>query len=387
MQLKNKFTLIVFLFCFFSLDVSARQPVWQLSPVTPTTLTVSPNETTFVKYQVQNLSSKPHTLTVQDIPGISSVHVNSEDCGQNFGLSGGGQCILNLEVDGRLLTRPVLGGPVLCEYASGHNMCYRPSSTNVLRITRGELRHVITPETGVSSGGTSVTIAGTGFTGATGVTFGGVQATGFRVVDDTTITAVTPRHAVGPVTVAIQTVLGKMKFYDNYTYILPQIGEQTSGGVIACLGGGLDNLITAIEDNSASIEWGGLNKTTGAQSDTNGRQNTRIIVRIVGDNSGTPYAAQLCDNFEVDSQGNTPCEDPNVCYRDWFLGSKGQNNCLDINKQSLPGFANSIYLSSTEFTNAPADAAWGQSLGLRVQVGGLFKNDTYRVRCVKQFTP
>jgi uncharacterized protein (TIGR03437 family) len=50
----------------------------------------------------------------------------------------------------------------------------------------------ISPASGPVAGGTTVTITGTALTGASSVTFGGVQAQSFSVVNDTTITAVTP---------------------------------------------------------------------------------------------------------------------------------------------------------------------------------------------------
>jgi len=50
----------------------------------------------------------------------------------------------------------------------------------------------ISPSSGRISGGTTVTITGTGLTGTTSVTFSGVNAQSFTVVNDTTITAVTP---------------------------------------------------------------------------------------------------------------------------------------------------------------------------------------------------
>jgi large repetitive protein len=48
------------------------------------------------------------------------------------------------------------------------------------------------PTTGPAAGGTAVTITGTGFTGATLVTFAGVAATNMVVVNATTITCTTP---------------------------------------------------------------------------------------------------------------------------------------------------------------------------------------------------
>lgn len=50
----------------------------------------------------------------------------------------------------------------------------------------------ISPSSGPIAGGTTVTITGSGFTGSTVVTFAGTNATSFAVVNDTTITAVTP---------------------------------------------------------------------------------------------------------------------------------------------------------------------------------------------------
>jgi len=54
----------------------------------------------------------------------------------------------------------------------------------------------VAPNNGPVGGGTSVTITGTGFTGATAVSFGTVAATTFSVTNDTTITATTPQAAV-----------------------------------------------------------------------------------------------------------------------------------------------------------------------------------------------
>src|SRR5262245_34138731 len=62
----------------------------------------------------------------------------------------------------------------------------------------------VTPNTGGVAGGTAVTIAGTGFSEATGVTFGGVAATSVRVVSSTSITCVTPANTAGAKDVVVQ---------------------------------------------------------------------------------------------------------------------------------------------------------------------------------------
>ena len=50
----------------------------------------------------------------------------------------------------------------------------------------------VSPTIGPASGGTSVTITGTGFTGATAVDFGSAPAASFAVNSNTSVSAVTP---------------------------------------------------------------------------------------------------------------------------------------------------------------------------------------------------
>jgi hypothetical protein len=61
----------------------------------------------------------------------------------------------------------------------------------------------IAPATGAMTGGTDVTITGTGFAAGDTVTLGGVAGTNINVTNDTQLTATTPAHAAGVVDVAV----------------------------------------------------------------------------------------------------------------------------------------------------------------------------------------
>ena len=248
----------------------------------------------------------------------------------------------------------------------------------------------VNPSIGPASGGSGVTLTGVGLSGAMGITFGGSAATSVNVVNSTTVTAVTPAHAAGAVDVAITTARGRVMYTQGYTYLPTAVGQSAYGGTIACLNGGLNNLIAASEDNSQQIQWGGYGTTTDATSTTNGATNTTKIVTAVGANGDTHYAAQLCAHYEIDSQGHTPCQSGNTCYNDWFLPAGnnttyvGQLNCLYNNQEVVGGFSRRTqYWSSTE---KDANNAWLQSFdsGSQLYVN---ENDDRHVRCVRAFNP
>jgi large repetitive protein len=83
----------------------------------------------------------------------------------------------------------------------------------------------VSPTSGPLAGGTSVTITGTGLTGATVVDFGSVAATNVVVVSDTQITATSPAGAAGTVNVTVTTPGGVSASSpaDHFAYVLAPV--------------------------------------------------------------------------------------------------------------------------------------------------------------------
>jgi hypothetical protein len=236
---------------------------------------------------------------------------------------------------------------------------------------------LVSPSSGPASGGTGVIVTAEDLTGATSISFGGVTTT-LNIVNSTTVTAVAPAHAEGAVDVVVTTPNGDVTAQQGYTYLATAVGQRASGGTIACLDDtDQDYLIAAVTDNGVDFVWGGFGTTTNASSTTDGATNTAIIIQILGDNGGTPYAAQLCADYEVDSQGNTPCQSGNICYTDWFLPAVLQLQCIYGNRDAVGGFSTTDhYWSSTENDSFEA---WGTYLTI--------KDSPQRVRCVRSFAP
>ncbi|NXY93062.1 IPT/TIG domain-containing protein [Streptomyces sp. BR123] len=109
----------------------------------------------------------------------------------------------------------------------------------------------IAPNNGPTSGGTSVTLTGTGFTGATAVRFAGVPATSFTVNSATQITAVTPAGSAGAAAVTVTTPNGTSA-PGAFFYVAPPVlnsagpaqGPTAGGAVVTLTGSNLLNATT-----------------------------------------------------------------------------------------------------------------------------------------------
>ncbi|WP_433573544.1 IPT/TIG domain-containing protein [Streptomyces sp. CA-251247] len=120
----------------------------------------------------------------------------------------------------------------------------------------------VAPSNGPASGGTSVTLTGTGFTGATTVTFAGVPATSFTVNSATQITAVTPAGSAGAAVVTVTTPGGVSTPDAFFFYAAPPVLNSaspvlgpTAGGVVVTLTG--SSLL-----NASAVRFGSTNATS-----------------------------------------------------------------------------------------------------------------------------
>ncbi len=104
----------------------------------------------------------------------------------------------------------------------------------------------LSAKSGPASGGTQVTITGSGFSGASAVSFGAVAAQSFKVVSPTTITAVTPAETGGQVNVSVSNVAGqsapsskaRFKFVPTVEALAPGTGSSAGGTVVLVSGHG-----------------------------------------------------------------------------------------------------------------------------------------------------
>ena len=148
----------------------------------------------------------------------------------------------------------------------------------------------ISPATGPIAGGTSVTITGTGFIDVTSVTFGGTAATTFtNSSTTTTITATTPAHAAGAVSVIITTADGSTAT-GSFTYTsAPTItslspSSATNGGwqTIQITGTGFGTSGTAV-----TLTKSGESTITGTLTGTDAATSISRNFNLIGVTTGT----------------------------------------------------------------------------------------------------
>ena len=111
----------------------------------------------------------------------------------------------------------------------------------------------VKPKHGPTAGGTTVTITGSGFTGAAAVNFGSTNAASFTVNSETTITAVSPAATTGKVDLTVTTPEGtsavssldRFNYLPTVTSVSPNSGSTAGGTSVTVTGTGFTSGTTA----------------------------------------------------------------------------------------------------------------------------------------------
>ena len=121
----------------------------------------------------------------------------------------------------------------------------------------------VNPNTGATTGGTAITITGTNLTGASSVQVGSGYATSVVVVNDTTVTAVTPAGTAGAKNVSVTTAGGIATLTAGFTYGVVTtwytILEQAPNATVVPDAAVRANIVASgypwrVRDNSSGIE-------------------------------------------------------------------------------------------------------------------------------------
>jgi hypothetical protein len=119
----------------------------------------------------------------------------------------------------------------------------------------------VSPNSGSTAGGTPVTITGTNFASGATVTFGATAATNVVVVSSTSLTATTPAHASGAVTVTV-TVSGQSgSLASGFTYVAAPTVTSVSPNTGTTAGGTAVTITGANFAAGASVTFGGTTAT------------------------------------------------------------------------------------------------------------------------------
>ncbi len=245
----------------------------------------------------------------------------------------------------------------------------------------------ISPTSGPATGGTTVTITGTGFSTATAVTFGATPATGYTLNSNTQITATAPA-GTGTVDVRVTGVGGTSatSAADHYTYIAapvvtsvsPTAGPTAGGTTVTITGTGFlfSTAVTFGATPATSYSVISSTQITAVSPANAGTVDIRVTT------SGGTSATSAADQFTYVAQPTlslvTPRSGPSSGGTTLFLTGTGFTAASTVSFGGTP--ASSVTVGSATSIIATAPAGSG-TVDVRVATEGgtsaTFAGDTF----------
>lgn len=151
------------------------------------------------------------------------------------------------------------------------------------------------PNIGSTQGGTNITLTGTNFTGATGVTIGGVAATDVVVVSATSITCTTPTGSAGVGSILVTNASGTNGANSLFFYI----AATPTDTYIYLRGGRGDGFVPTW---TGTVAEQGMVDTSGAIVGSDGKEG--FVVSVIQDVDGQCEAAFFMVTFQRGFEGH-----------------------------------------------------------------------------------
>ena len=178
-------------------DLAVVLGAWGVCPGTITSVT---------PLQGSILGGTQITINGTNLAGTTAVKIGGVDC-------------TSLQVLSPTLVKAVTPAGTAGEFAltviTAAGTLFSPTPFTYVQLSIAS----VSPNQGIFSGGTAITITGSFLNGASSVKVGGVSATDVVAVNSTTVTAVTPAGSIGPASVEVTGAKGTATASGAFTYI------------------------------------------------------------------------------------------------------------------------------------------------------------------------
>ena len=230
----------------------------------------------------------------------------------------------------------------------------------------------VSPGAGRLAGGTPVTITGTNFSAATGVSFGSVAAETFSVVSSSDITASSPSEPAGTVDVTVTTPIGTSatSVADQFTYeavptvsaLSPIAGALTGGTSVVITGTGFTGASAVIfgSTGATSFSVGSSSQVTATSpADLAGGTVDVTVTTPVGTSAISPPADQFTYEAAPSVSSIGPLAGPLAGGTAVTITGTGFTGASAVDFGSAPGTITSASATSVTVTS-PAGAPAGR---------------------------